>query len=267
MFFRGDLSSAKTAFRNSENKKEEAMGVSDIAKNILDLIFVPKCAACGVAVESSDVSLCDECEHVHSLESKGFCTDCLMPYTFCRCHVHYGDLSFKMFRVTGYKTNEGSVAKQMVLGLKDNIHRAAIERMTSEMVRVLKRRAPEVFEYPQNAVIVFIPRSDKARRDAGHDQSFLLAERISEKTGIELADVFISRGKRAQKTLNKEQRMMNAELSYDLLDGLYDFVGKTAIIVDDIITSGSSVGVCGGMLIGAGAENVISLVYAKTERY
>ncbi len=243
------------------------MGVSEIAKNILDLIFVPKCAACGIAVESSDVSLCDECEHIHSLESKCFCTDCSMPYTFCRCSVHYGDLSFKMYRVTGYKTNEGSVAKQMVLGLKDNIHRAALERMTSEMVRVLERRAPDVLEYPKRAVIVFVPRSDKARRDAGHDQSLLLAKKISEKTGIELADVFISRGKRAQKTLNKEERMINAELNYDIISDLYDFSGKTVIIVDDIITSGSSVGVCGGMLIGAGAENVISLVYAKTERY
>ncbi len=243
------------------------MGVSEIAKNILDLIFVPRCAACGVAVESSDVALCSECEHVHSLESKRFCTGCSMPYTFCRCNVHYGDLCFKMFRVTGYKTNEGSVAKQMLLGLKDNIHRAALERMTTEMVRVLERRAPYVLEYPKSSVIVFIPRSDKARRDAGHDQSLLLAKKISEKTGIELADVFISRGKKAQKTLNKEERMINAELNYDILSDLYDFNGKTAIIVDDIITSGASMGVCGGMLIGAGAENVISLVYAKTERY
>ena len=247
------------------------MGISEtlgkIAENVLDLIFVPKCASCGIAVESSKISLCAECEHVHSLESKQFCTDCSMPYTFCRCRVHYGDLSFKMLRVTGYKTNEGSVAKQMILGLKDNVHRAALDRMSSEMVRVLSRRAPDVVEYPKNAVIVFIPRSDKARRDAGHDQSEMLASLISEKTGIECVNVFISRGRKAQKTLNKEERMINAELSYDLVPDIYDFRGKTAIIVDDIITTGSSVGVCGGMLIGAGAEDVISLVYAKTERY
>jgi predicted amidophosphoribosyltransferase len=155
----------------------------------------------------------------------------------------------------------------MILGLKDNRHRAALEKMSSEMVRVLGSRAPEIVENPSNSVIVFVPRSEKARREAGHDQSYLLARRISEKTGIELENVFISRGKKAQKTLNKEQRMENAELNYDIVPEIYDFRGKTAIIVDDIITSGSSVGVCGGMLIGAGAERVVALVYAKTERY
>lgn len=243
------------------------MVIKAAVKNILDLIFVPKCAACGVAVESSDISLCEECEHVNSLESKGFCTDCSMPYTYCRCSVHYGDLKFKIYRVTGYKTNEGSVAKQMILGLKDNRHRAALERMSSEMTRVLGLRAPEIIDNPQNAVIVFVPRSEKARRDSGHDQSQLLAKSISEKTGIELENVFISRGKKAQKTLNKEQRMINAELNYDIVSEIYDFRGKTAIIVDDIITSGSSIGVCGGMLLGAGADRVVALVYAKTERY
>lgn len=243
------------------------MGIRTVAKNILDLIFVPKCAACGIAVESSDISLCESCEHVNRLESKQLCTDCSMPYTYCRCSVHYGDMKFKIYRVTGYKTNEGSVAKQMILGLKDNRHIAALERMSSEMTRVLGSRAPEVVENPESSVIVFVPRSERARRDAGHDQSYLLARRISEKTGIELANVFISRGKKAQKTLNKEQRMINAELNYDIVPEIYDFRGKTAVIVDDIITSGSSIGVCGGMLMGAGADRVIALVYAKTERY
>ena len=243
------------------------MGIKEVAKNILDLIFVPKCAACGKALDDAETALCEECEHVNSLEGKRFCTDCAMPYPYCRCSVHYGDMKFKMYRVTGYKTNEGSVAKQMILGLKDNIHRAAIERMSSEMTRVLMARAPDIVEYPGRTVIVFVPRSDKARRDAGHDQSYLLAKSISEKTGIELADVFISRGKKPPKTLNKEQRMINAELNYDLLPDVYDFSGKTVVIVDDIITSGASVGVCGGMLVCAGAERVIALVYAKTERY
>lgn len=238
-----------------------------IVQSLLDLVFVPKCAACGRAVESGKISLCPDCEYVHSLESKQLCTDCDMPYPYCRCYVHYGDMRFKILRVTGYKTNEGSVAKQMLLGLKDNIHRAAIERMTNEMVQVLKRRAPDTVEYPRSSVIVWIPRSERARRDAGHDQSFLLAKSISEKTGIELAEVFVSRGKKAQKTLNKEERMINAELSYDIIRDVYDFVGKTVIIVDDIITSGASVGVCGGMLTEAGAYNVLALVYAKTEKY
>lgn len=243
------------------------MGISKIAKNILDLIFVPKCAACGVAVESGDTSLCDECEHVHSLESKQLCADCSMPYPYCKCMVHYGDLKFKMLRVTGYRANEGSVAKQMILGLKDNRHRAALERMSSEMTRVLEKRAPDVLEYPKRAVIVWVPRSNKARRDAGHDQSYLLARRVSEKTGITLVKAFTSRGKRAQKTMNKDERMINAELSYDIIPDAYDFVGKNVIIVDDIITTGASIGVCGGMLVSAGAESVIALTYAKTERY
>ena len=243
------------------------MGVSEIAKNILDLIFVPKCAACGTPVESGRIALCDGCEHVHSLESKQLCADCSMPYPYCRCAVHYGDLRFKMIRVTGYKTNEGSVAKQMILGLKDNVHRAALERMSTEMVRILEKRASDLVECRRSSVIVWIPRSDKARRDAGHDQSHLLAKKISEKTGITLVEAFTSRGKNAQKTLNKEERMINAELNYDLIPDAYDFVRKNVIIVDDIITTGSSIGVCGGMLVGVGAESVTALVYAKTERY
>lgn len=243
------------------------MKLSSVAHGLLDLVFVPRCAACGRAVKSSSIALCEECEYVHSLESKQLCSDCFMPYPYCRCTVHYGDLRFKIFRITGYKTGEGSVAKQMLLGLKDNINHAAIERMSDEMTRVLKRRAPDAVEFPKQSVIVWIPRSERARRDAGHDQSYLLAREISEKTGIELIEAFVSRSKRAQKTLNKEERMINAELSYDIIPNVYNFVGKTVIIVDDIITTGASVGVCGGMLTSAGAYNVYALVYAKTEKY
>ena len=241
------------------------MNLSNVANNILDLIFIPKCAACGIAIDSSKKALCDKCAYIYNLESKQLCTDCFMPYPYCKCTVHYGGHIFKMLRVTGYKIKENSVTKQMILGVKDNKHHAAFEMMADEMCRVLKRRAPEIAEVPKLGVIVWVPRSKKAKRDSGHDQSYELARLISKKTGIELADALISKEKQAQKSLNKEKRMENAEMSYDIIKGVYDFSHKNVIIVDDIVTTGASIGVCGEKLIKAGADSVTALVYSKTE--
>ena len=58
------------------------MNLSNVANNILDLIFIPKCAACGIAIDSSKKALCDKCAYIYNLESKQLCTIAL-----CRTHI------------------------------------------------------------------------------------------------------------------------------------------------------------------------------------
>ena len=59
--------------------------------------------------------------------------------------------------------------------------------------------------------------------------------------------------------------MENAESSYGIVCEKELFYGKNVILIDDIVTTGASMGVCASLLKSAGAKTVTALVYAKTD--
>jgi predicted amidophosphoribosyltransferase len=188
-----------------------------------------------------------------------------MPYSRCRCKIHYENKVFDLYRVTGYNILGGSVSRNVVLYLKHNKSRAAFNFVAEQMLDIIKTRAPYLFDITSRTVITYVPRSKRAKRKEGYDQSYEIAKIISEKSGKPLVKAFCNRSKSPQKTLNKEERMSNAELSYDTLPEAAECSGKSVIIIDDIVTTGASIGVCGTQLMNLGAVQVIGLVYAKTE--
>ena len=170
---------------------------------ILDFIFVPKCVSCGAALPDKDRVLCDECGKMYNLESKFLCKSCGYPHPRCVCRVNYKGKSFPLFHVTGYDINRDSVSKNMVLYIKDENHSATFRFMADELTRVLESREEGLFLSGKEPVLVtYIPRSVRAKRRAGHDQSKELARAVALRINAELGDVFSSISESSQKTLS-----------------------------------------------------------------
>lgn len=116
-------------------------------------------------------------------------------------------------------------------------------------------------------LVTWVPlyKGDKRRR--GYDQSELLAGHLARLMGLPIVRTLEKAHKTAkQSTLAEEQRRAN-------VIGVYracrpeDFRGKRILLVDDVITTGSTVSEAARVLLTAGAEEVsaVSLAAARKE--
>ena len=96
----------------------------------------------------------------------------------------------------------------------------------------------------------------------GFDHSAKIAQKLAKKLGIEFIVTFENVGKEDQKRLGAKKRYENAKKSYKYIDGSLKN-HKKIFIVDDIMTTGSTISVCSSLLLENGAEKVIPVVLAK----
>lgn len=120
---------------------------------------------------------------------------------------------------------------------------------------------------PENCVITYLPRSRQKKNEVGFDQSLTLAKELSRITGIKYVPCF----KRKfftpeQKTLSKVERRLNMNSAYTERDVADEIADKTVILVDDIVTTGSSMAACTRSLYSMGAYAVIGICLGRTER-
>ncbi len=115
-------------------------------------------------------------------------------------------------------------------------------------------------------IISWVPLSKKRLRSRGYDQARLLAEGVCKRLGLT-----------AVRTLNKcrnaapqsrqndpSERMANILGAYEVCCD--DVQGKRIIIIDDVMTTGSTTSECARVLKTAGADSVIVLTLAKTKK-
>ena len=68
-----------------------------------------------------------------------------------------------------------------------------------------------------------------------------------------------------QKNLNAAERKINADNTYFLKDDV-DVKGKKFVIVDDVITTGSTINACASLLISAGATDFFPVSVSRTKK-
>ena len=98
------------------------------------------------------------------------------------------------------------------------------------------------------------------------NQSALLAEVIAKTSGRPVAYAALKRSKATpqQVGLAKADRALNVQGAFRVPpDGKAEVVGRRLVLVDDVLTSGATVGACARALLRAGAANVDVLVFAR----
>ena len=112
-----------------------------------------------------------------------------------------------------------------------------------------------------------MPLHPEKKRRRGYDQAELLARRVGEVSGIAVVPALEKiRATGTQSHLNDgAERRANVEGAYRALPEL-DLTGKRVVLVDDVFTTGSTMGQCAACLRGAGAERVVGLTFAQAGR-
>lgn len=114
---------------------------------------------------------------------------------------------------------------------------------------------------------MYVPMTKSRERKRGYNQGRLLARRIAYLAGLPLGDGIISKkdGFARQVGLTRAERRRNLEGSFRV-DDKQAINGRRVLIVDDVMTTGSTVDVLAATLKKAGAAEVSVLTVAVTAR-
>ena len=211
--------------------------------SVLDLLFPPKCVFCGRVLSKGDDGWCDKCTEALPFADNGGRQDgeafdfCVSPLYY-RGHVRRSVLRFKFRGLAAYAPVYG--------------------RLVADCVR----EQPDI----KCDLITWVPLSAKRERSRGYDQAMLLAMA----TALELDSVAVETLKKpqdvqAQSELGgKEERSANISGAYVASDPeIID--GKSVLLIDDIVTTCSTLTECARVLLAAGAVRVVCATLARTE--
>lgn len=208
-------------------------------EKILFFISVPRCVYCGEKLELDDRALCKKCKEIYEDKKERNCSICSKPLYSCDCTSKYLDSHFvhKLIKVYRYKAGEKSPNNELIYRLKRENRRDTVNFLAEELSSAIKRcLTPD-----ENTIITYVPRRKRAIIKYGIDHSKALAKAISKNLSVEYKPLLTSKAKHAQKkSENTEQRIENAK--FKLKNDKLSLKAKTVILVDDIVTTGASMG-------------------------
>jgi len=232
-------------------------------KNLLNLIFPPRCAVCGevLTLEEQKGVLCKKCGEELPYFSENIC-----PH----CGGETNNAGFCEFCVKAYAFDSACAAFPYET-VRDAIHlfkydgdKRIGQGLGEVMAEYLLKYHEELLV--KTDVMVSVPLHPKKEKYRGFNQTHILCEKISEKTGLVFEKEALERKREtiAQSELNPEERKMNLR---DAFIAKKDFAGKRILLVDDIFTTGTTCNECAKELYRAGAKEVMvfSLSAAGTE--
>lgn len=256
--------------KNSQNKRNAfgtCAGVFVKLYNKACSLFFPsniKCLICGDDLkEKQDIEICDACKcKLQFLSETECCARCGSPMTgqgkFC-LNCQNGDCDFDIAR--SVLLYEGEV-KHLISGLKYN-NKPYLSRTLSRFI------ADKYKELGWEAdLIIPVPLSLARKKWRGYNQAELLAEGVSDYIGLPINTETLVKIKDtdAQATLNLSDRRKNLRESFKVMDK-YAVKGKRILLIDDVMTTGSTASACAIELKKAHAARVmvLSIAHAKID--
>lgn len=242
---------------------------------ISNLLFPPKCANCNELLdikleEKNRDALCPACRSHYESEKQRECNACGLAMEFCRCMPKNMEKAqcTALLKLISYRTNDDSLKiRSFVYSIKHSDYRVSFDFVAEQMRKPLIAEMRATGLLPEDCVITFLPRSHKNKANDGFDQSFRLAKALSSVTGIEFVNCFERRLKSdEQKHLNVYERRLNMSSAYKPRSVEDKIDGKTVILVDDIVTTGSSMAACARLAYSMGAYAVMGICLGYTEK-
>ncbi len=212
--------------------------------SLIELLYPPKCIFCEAVTE--DGYICSSCEKS-------------LPWTGKNSCVTKGDFFVRCVSPLHYKDN-----------VRNAIHRYKFRHYESYGKHFAELIYDCVTEnIPQKPdLITFVPLSFRRRLSRGYNQSQLMAEHIARLSGIPLYPVL-----RKTKHTTAQSLLDDASKRKANISGAYkvrrntDITGLNILLIDDVVTTGSTLSECSRMLLMAGADAVYCATLAKAGKH
>lgn len=214
-----------------------------ILRIISDLLFPPKCILCGKVLEKEESDLC------HGCRAEIF--DCpkpkrVIPFIESWLSLWYyeGNVRHSLLRYKFYGQRSYAAVYGRLLAMK------------------LLRDLPDTFD-----ILTYTPISTLRRFSRGYDQVELIAKSIAAELGVEVVPTLkkIRHNPPQSGITGAAHRRANVLGVYRAVNP-ERFAGKRVLLLDDIITTGSTVSECARVLLTAGAKEVICAAVAAASQ-
>lgn len=213
---------------------------------LLDLLFPPRCVFCRRLLHRGEEGICPRCQQelpwalgAEAEQTGEFFSLCASPLWY-QDQVRASFHRYKFKGVRGYSRTYGRLVAQCVQD-----HLAG-----------------------RYDLITWVPLSRARLRQRGYDQAMLLASAAA----LELDDVAAEtlckvRDTEAQSGLGKNDasRRANVLSAYQVTDPAL-VEGRRVLLIDDIVTTGSTLSECARVLRTAGATDVVCAALARSRR-
>ena len=208
---------------------------------ILDLLFPPRCAFCRSLLQKGESGMCAACEKKLPYTANGgvkegeFFSVCVSPLYY-EGDVRESILRFKFKEATSYASLYG---KLIAACIRENLD-------------------------GRYDLISWVPLSARRLKKRGYDQAMLLAMAAA----LELEDVAVETLDKhtdvpAQSGMgSEEKRRANISGAYRVPDPEL-IQGKRVLLIDDIVTTGSTLSECARVLREAGAQEILCATLAR----
>lgn len=232
---------------------------SRLFRTVLDFALPARCGGCGTIVADVD-SFCAECwRQLEFLQ--GGCARCGLPLKATEAELCGACLAKpprldRIRSAVAYDDISRSIAIRLKYG-----RRVGLARTMSRYMR------PLVGEMPADALLVPVPLHRSRLWSRGFNQSAIVARELSRRTGVPLSvDALIrARGTPPLKGLNMRQRRRTVAGAFRANRDI-DLTGRTVILIDDVLTTGSTANACARALKKAGAARVDLVSWARVIR-
>ncbi len=213
-----------------------------LRRTVLDLLFPPKCPFCQKILEEPRAPICPGCQRD-------------LPWLEGKRGERRVDFAENCFSPLAYRDSVPGAVRRM----KFSRVRACAPPFGRLMAQCLTDHLEERVD-----ALTWVPLSRQRLRERGFDQAELMARAAAEELGLPCVPTLEKvRHIVPQSGLEEESaRRANVLGGYSLRPEA-DIEGKSLVLVDDVVTSGATLGECARLLRQGGARRVYCLTLAQ----
>jgi ComF family protein len=217
---------------------------------LLDLLYPPRCAACGEPGEP----FCAPCADALLPPGQG-CPRCGRPGRATACGACLaGPPAFEAVQAGGLYGGP----------LADAIHALKYGDRPA-LARPLGRWLASRVRLPPGALVVAVPLGRRRRLARGYDQAGRLAEQVARAGGATCLQGALRRVRETPPQVGRSRATRAANVAGAFAADPRRVAGRELVLVDDVVTTGATADAAARALLAAGASRVTVVALARAE--
>ncbi|MBC8570780.1 ComF family protein [Zongyangia hominis] len=224
-------------------------------ERLLTVLFCKRCALCDKVIAQEE-ELCELCRVKLPRIGSNICPFCGRDRQNCHCGLEH--FAFDGAAAPLYYTGQ---ARHLIHQFKYYGQR----HLAAPLAQLMAGRVREAFPGERFDLLVPVPMHRLERREREYNHSALLARELSRRLGVPCREKALSkvRETRRQRGLTGAERRQNLRDAFTPGKGV-TLAGKTVLLIDDVLTTGSTAEECAKALKSAGAKGVYCVTACAT---
>lgn len=227
-----------------------------IFEGVIGWLAPADCLGCGL----EGASLCEACAQAEILPYGERCFGCgalsLRSKTCARCRR--GGAPLYVWVATDY----AGLSKKLTQAYKFLHRRAIAGELAGLMIDTLRLYNSDDHLVKANYLVVGVPTASNRMRQRGFDHAQLLAWRVAELLELKSARALSRIGQGRQVGAKRHARLAHKDHDY-FVRSPARIAGRNILLIDDVVTTGTTLKLAAKALRAAGAKSVNALVFAK----